>query len=473
VHYSVTIARLPIPVPRANRRPGNAPPAHADPSVTGADLLIAGLLTSIFITPSGLSRMVRHNMISMLHVQRRAVALAAVLACAHAAAQDQVKWTFGGFGTLAAVHSTEKGGDYSASPISPGQAGRSKEWAFDVDSRIGAQLGVQFDRRWSAVVQVVHEKSIDGSFEPHLEWANVKFQATPELSLRAGRIALPLFLAADYRKASYALPWLRTPVELYSLMPISNSDGIDASYRWNAAGFKHETQVSIGRASVRMTRTVKGESNNVIGITHNATSGALTLRATLAHSKFEVHGGEQFFDAIRSFGPPGEALADRYDIARRNVRVAGLGFNYDPGNWFLMGEIGRVDTRSLLGDQTASYLSGGYRSGTVAPYATYARVRSNMAMQVAGLPVAGLPPRAAALATMLNGELNYRLRRIAAQDTASVGVRWDVAPNYAVKMQLDRVEPRQGSEGTLVNVRPGYRTGHAYGVVSVGVDFVF
>ncbi|WP_338760560.1 hypothetical protein [Massilia sp. METH4] len=409
----------------------------------------------------------------MLHVPRRAAALAIVLAFAQTGAQAQAKWTFGGFGTLAAVHSSEHQADYMASPLSPGKAGYSKDVAFDVDSRVGAQLGVQFDRRWSAVVQVVQEQTISDGYEPRLEWANVKFQVTPELSLRAGRIALPLFLAADYRKATYALPWLRPPVELYSLMPITNSDGIDASYRWSAAGFKHETQLSVGHATVRLARGVKGESNTVVGLTHNATSGALTLRATLAHAGFKVTGAEPYFDAFRSFGPPGQALADRYDIASRDVRVASVGFNYDPGDWFLMGELGRVNTRSLLGDQTASYLSGGYRFGTVAPYFTYAFVRSNMARREAGLPVAGLPPPAAALATVLNEELNYRLRRVASQNTASIGARWDFAPNYALKVQLDRVKPQRGSEGTLNNVQPGFQSGRAFGVISVGVDFVF
>ena len=421
--------------------------------------------------------MLRANTIPMVHVSRpgalRAAALACVLACAHCAAQAEAKWTFGGFGTLAAVHSTEDKANYTASPIAPGQAGLGKAWAFDVDSRIGAQVGVQFDKRWSAVVQVVHEKTIDNSFKPTLNWANVKFQVTPELSIRAGRIALPLFLAADYRKASYALPWLRTPVELYGLMPISNSDGVDASYRWNAAGFKHETQVSFGGASVQLNPEVHGETKNVIGITHNATAGALTLRATVARSMLEVQGAEEFFDAFRAFGPPGQALADRYDITKRNVRVFGAGFSYDPGNWFLMGEVARIDTRSLLGDQTAGYLSGGYRFGNIAPYATYARVDANMATEVAGLPTAGLPPQAAAMAGMLNSELNYRLRRIAAQDTASIGMRWDFAPNYAFKMQVDRVNPRGGTEGTLVKVQPGYRPGRAFGVVSASVDFVF
>ncbi|MBB3222284.1 hypothetical protein [Pseudoduganella umbonata] len=406
--------------------------------------------------------------------QRRAGCIAALaLACAHGGAHAQARWTFGGFGTLAAVHSTEKQADYTASPIYRGQAGHGKEWAFDVDSRLGAQLGVQFDKRWSAVVQVVHEKGVGHAYEPHLEWANVKFQVTPELSIRAGRIALPLFLAADYRKASYALPWLRTPVELYNLMPISSNDGVDATYRWNAWGAKHETQVTVGVADVQITPDIRGKSRNAYAVTHNATMGALTMRATAASTTMDIAGAEPFFDAFRSFGPTGQALADRYDIASRKIRIFNAGFSYDPGNWFLMGEIGRVNTRSMLGDQTAGYLSAGYRFGTVAPYATLARVDANMATHVEGLPTAGLPPAVAGLTTLLNDELNAQLRSIGIQDTASIGMRWDVAPDYAVKAQFDRVRPRGGSTGTLTNVQPGFRSGQAFGVVSAGVDFVF
>ena len=52
-------------------------------------------------------------------------ALASAIACAHPAAQAEVQWTFGGFGTLSAVHSTERQANYTASPISPASPGGS------------------------------------------------------------------------------------------------------------------------------------------------------------------------------------------------------------------------------------------------------------------------------------------------------------------------------------------------------------
>lgn len=388
-------------------------------------------------------------------------------------ARAQATWRFGGFGTAAAAHSTERQADYTVNPNSPGRAGHSRAWAYDVDSRAGAQADVRFDKRWSGVVQVTQEKGVEGAYETHLTWANVKFQATPDLSLRAGRIALPLFVAADYRKVGYALPWLRAPVELYSLMPISNSDGIDAAYRWHTGQVKHETTVSLGRASARLNKDIAGTARNIVGITESASVGALTLRFTAAQSLLSVPAAQALFDSVRAFGPQGMALADRYDFTKRHVRVFSAGFNYDTDRWFVIGEAGRVNTGSLLGDQTASYLSVGYRLGAMTPYVTYAHLVANLPTSTAGLTLDGLPPEAAAAAGLLNETLNFQLSQIGVQDTASIGVRWDVASNVALKAQVDRVTPRGGSIGTLINVQPGFRSGQTFSVVSIGMDFVF
>lgn len=216
-----------------------------------------------------------------------------------------------------------------------------------------------------------------------------------------------------------------------------------------------------------------GKSENVLGLTHTATVGALTLRGTVAQAHLKVDEARPYFDTFRAFGPAGRALAERYDFTSRRVYVLSAGFNYDPGRWFLMGEVGRVDTRALLGDQTGGYLSGGWRLGSVTPYVTYAQVENNMETSSPGVPAAGLPPAAARTAQQLNAGLNSWLASNAEQRTASAGMRWDFAPNYAFKLQLDRVRPHGGTSGTLTNVQPGYRIGHPFGVASVAIDFVF
>ena len=390
----------------------------------------------------------------------------------HTGDQDGT-WTFGGFGTLSAAHSSEKQADYAANPLNPGEAGATRDWSYAVDSRLGTQLTYNNGGHWSAVLQVVAERHLTHSWTPKVEWANVQYQVSPELSLRLGRIALPLFLSGDYRKASYALTSVRTPVELYSSLPISNSDGVDASYRWNVGNVKNTTQVLFGGTSVPLSDVTRVRAHKLAGISNTSTAGALTVRATAIQGELETPLLQDLFSAIRQFGPQGEVLARRYEPDRKRATVFSIGASYDPGNWFAMGEIGRINARSMLGDKTAGYVSGGYRLGSFTPYAIFSKVVANTPNQVAGLDLSMLPPPYASAGQRLNMELNGLLSMIAEQDSTSIGMRWDATSNAAVKLQFDRVRPRSGTSGTLSNIQPGYRYGRSFGVFTASVDFVF
>jgi hypothetical protein len=103
----------------------------------------------------------------------------------------------------------------------------------------------------------------------------------------------------------------------------------------------------------------------------------------------------------------------------------------------------------------------------------YSASRANMETRVAGVDVSGLPPQQAAMGAQLNAGLNQLLAAIPRQRTVSAGVRWDLYPNYALKLQYDRSTPQQGSTGTFINVQPGFRSGQPITVLSAALDFVF
>ena len=399
-----------------------------------------------------------------------------MLACAMAQADDTAaapSWTFGGYGTLGFVHSNDSQSDFTANVLNPGNAGASHEWSATVDSRLGMQLGLNLNSRWSAVLQVVSERTLQSGYAPMVEWANIKYQATPDLNLRVGRIALPLFLAGDYRKAGYALPWVRPPVELYGAIPISNSDGVDASYRWSAAGVHNITQFFFGRTDIAVTPQAHATARAMTGLSNTTTSGALTVRASAMTTELTVNLARELFAGLSQFGPQGVALAARYDVDAKRADVVTLGASYDPGAWFLMGEVGRMNARSYLGDKTAAYLSAGYRYGDLTPYAGYAMSRSRTPARIDGLDLRGLPPQMAAAGAQLNAGLNQMLATIPHQRSINAGLRWDVRANYALKLQYDRLTPLRGSNGTFINVQPGFQSGHPISVVSASVDFVF
>lgn len=405
--------------------------------------------------------------------------LLAALAHAQSRAQADLPETpsravkFAGFGSLGAVHASERSADFSANLVNPGRAGYSRRIAYDVDSRLAAQMDVVFSPSWSAVVQLVAERNLSQDYAPVVEWANVSYRANADLSVRLGRITVPMFLVGDYRKTSYALPWVRPPVEVYGALPVTNSDGVDVSYRWNVGSVNNVSQASFGHTAIRLGGGAHAWGRQVVGLSNTTSVGALTLRASILTAAVSLDAARPLFTALRGFGAAGAALADRYDVDAKRTGAASFGFNYDPAAWLLMGEIGRGNGRSYLGDKTVGYLSGGYRVADVTPYLTYAASRSNQPASSAGLALAGLPAPAAAAAGLLNAQLNALLRTVVVQHTVSAGVRWDFLPERSLKLQYDRVRPQGGTTGSLINVQPDFVSGRPVHVVSAMLDFVF
>lgn len=408
----------------------------------------------------------------LLHACAMAVlVLSAGAACA--ADETYPAWTFGGFGTAGASHSDYDQADFTSSVLKGEGAGATRSVGYSLDSRLGAQLGVKLDKKWSAVVQVITEQRYDLSYRPQVEWANVKYQVTPDLALRVGRIALPIFLAADYRKVGYAYPWARTPTEVYGGVPVTNSDGADIAYRWQHGRVKHTTQAFYGQTHIRLTDTTSAKGHDLGGITHSIEWGPTMLRVGIMTAVLDVNVARQLFDGFSQFGPAGVAIAERFDIVNKRTSGYTLGFSYDPGNWFLMAEGGRISTRSFLGDTIGVYASAGYRAGAFTPYLSYARNDAKSPASDPGLPLAGLPPPYAAAAAQLNSGLDVLLKTTSSQSNLAAGVRWDFRPDMALKLHYEHVTPRDGSRGTLINLQPGFESGRSLNITSVVLDFVF
>jgi hypothetical protein len=391
-----------------------------------------------------------------------------MLMAAAAHAQDDAPgagpaWTLSGFGTIGAVHSSERNADYTANVMRADGAGATRSWSPNVDSRLGAQIDLSLSRRWSAVLQVVSEQGLDNSYRPRVEWANVKYQATPELALRFGRIALPMFLTADYRKVGYIYPWVRPPVEGYGALPISSSDGVDATLRWSLGPVRNASQVFFGRDEPDMPAPLHAYARNIVGLSNTADWGPLSVRTNIISAGVTTDIGGGLFDAFEAFGAEGRAIARRYEIDHKHASIASIGVNYDPGRWFLMAEASRSRTDSLLGATRSAYASAGLRLGSFTPYLSVARVRATSPTRDPGLPGAG----------PLNEGLNLLLATIPQQTSQALGVRWDLVTDMALKLQYDRVTPHHGSRGTLINLTPAFRSGHTAHVASVALDFVY
>jgi len=384
-------------------------------------------------------------------------------------------FSLSGFGTAGAVHSSEASADFTSGYLKPNGAGFSHDWSTDVDSLIAGQLRVQPVAELSAVVQVISEQLYDDTYRPHVEWANIKYQPTADFSVRIGRTVLPSFMFSDTRKVGYANPWVRPPVEVYNLVPISNSDGIDLSYRLHLGGLVQTFAGTYGKSDPKLPSDVGGTAHGrqIWLLTDTIEYNAFSAHVAYQHVRLTVPGLNGVFEAMRQFGPQGSALADRYAPVDKRAEFFSLGAQYNPGTWFVMGEWGETNYHSVLGAQAAGYVSGGYRVGPVTPYLTYSEVQAKSNTSDPGLSLAGLPPESAGTAMQLNAGLDALLAAVADQRTLSAGARWDFVRHFDLKLQYDHSRLGAVSHGTLIDIQPGYRPGGTLNLLSATIDFVW
>jgi len=411
---------------------------------------------------------------------RLLAAFAFLLCLKTTALQAQVANTpnlsFDGYGTLGLVYSDEDQADFVSGLFDPEGAGFTDKWSPEVDSRIAVQATAELGPRLSGIVQVIAEQRYDDTYQPQLEWANLKYQATPELSLRVGRTVLPAFMTSEYRKVGFAIPWVRPPPEVYRQVPVTNMDGISARFRTRIAGVFNTFRAVAGVNDIKFPSdggVSELQARDSLTLSNTVEWDATTLFASYNRTSLTADGFAPLFDGFRQFGADGRAIADDYDFDDKDFEFIGVGVRYEPGDWFVIAEGGLANSRTFVGDTRGWYVTGGYRIGSFTPYATFARAGVESNTSDPGLSLAGLPPPAAARAGELNARLNELLGTATRQKSLALGLRWDVARNAALKFQYDHIDLDEGSAGVLTNTQAGFRPGGTVNLFSVTVDFVF
>lgn len=398
----------------------------------------------------------------MKHLSVQPLVAAISLALCAGVAHAEPSYKLSGFGTLAAVHSDLDTADFNGSVFHPNGAGATRSTTTNPDSKLGVQVNAAFNSQWSAVAQVISQYQYDASYWPQLEWGNVTYKPTDSLSLRVGRVALPAYLMSESRLVGYAHTWARPPQEVYSILPLTSNDGIDATYRSKIGSVSNTVQAYYGTNKVKISGGGSAKAKTSWGVNDTVELDSLTLRAAYVYLKedLSIDSMMPLFDGIAAT-PGMSAVYEKYDPHNLSTHAVALGVSYDPGNWFAMSEFVSYKGDSILSDSRAWYVAAGYRFGKFTPYLIHSDVKSKLEEETG--------------AGFFNAPLNTILRQIAAtQKTTSVGVRYDVYKNTAIKLQYDAVKTGADSNGRLVPKPTGTSVaGSDANIVTLGVDFVF
>ena len=404
-----------------------------------------------------------------MNKQILAAVLAMPLALSSAFAQEAEGPTVkvSGFGTGALTWTNTDQAEFGR----PNQAsGAKKDPRTGVDSNLGLQADVTVNSWLSLTGQGVVRKDAEDDFGADLTWAFAKARINDQLSVRVGRTAMPTFMISDYRNVGYANTFLRAPVEMYSQVPYSDLDGIDATYQQSFGDTTITGLLGFGRTEADIAGGLRGKGKNVVAFNLTAEHGPFTVRFGRVTADVTLTGSTSMaslLTGLRASGLPQlSAMADQLEAKDKKASFTSLGLSMDWNNIVAQSEFAKRKTHSYINDTTSWYVMGGYRFGKVLPYVMHSK------LSIDNYPANVIPAGIPALAAARDGaaRLPYTGLGQGEQATTSVGVRWDLYRSIALKAQIDRVKPGVGS-GLLLNAQRGFQRDVTVGAVAV--DFVF
>lgn len=385
-----------------------------------------------------------------------------------------------GYGTAALTMTNTNDAQFGR----PNQAsGAGKDARTGVDSNLGLQAAYQANDWLSGTVQGLVRKDGEDDYGGELTWAFVKAKLSDTVSVRAGRIVLPVFMISDYRNVGYANTMLRPPGEVYSQVPLNSLDGVDATWQRGFGDTTLTAQLALGSTKAPIATgagaVVHAKGKRIHALNLVAERGPLTLRFGRFDTRLTVDDSTAFNGLVAALRGAGAGygfsqlgvLANDLAVSDKKASFTSVGLGLDWNNIVVQSEYAKRKVDSYIPDTSSWYLMGGYRVGKFLPYYSHAslKIDSRVANTVPRACPAGYPAACAPTMAALSAGVDALLSS-SPQSTDTVGVRWDFSGSAALKLQIDRVKPKDGS-GLLLQPAPGFK-----GPVTVGaiaIDFVF
>jgi len=308
-----------------------------------------------------------------------ATLLALPLAVSTAYAQDSSGVRISGFGTGALTWTNSDQAEFSR----PNQAsGAKKNVTTGVDSNLGLQADYAINSWLSVTGQGLVRKDAEDDFGAELSWAFAKAKINDELSVRVGRIGLPVFMISDYRNVGYANTFLRPPVELYSQVPFNSINGADVTWQHGFGDTNITAQLAYGgNESQLVGNTV--EAHRVSALNLVAEHGPFTVRFGRADATLSLKTSASLNTLVAGLRNAGAGykfaqltqLANDLELNEKKASFTSAGLGLDWNNIVVQTEYAKRKTDSYVNDTSAWYAMAGYRFGKVLPYYIHSELK--------------------------------------------------------------------------------------------------
>lgn len=258
-------------------------------------------------------------------------------------------WRFSGFGTVGGSWFSSSTADF-ATNTQPKGVGRSTEFDWGVDSRLGAQLDVAVTENLSLTAQAVAERNADRTITPYLSLASLRYEFENGLVFRLGRLQPASYLAAEYRLANFANPWVRTPETVYGLFPLVAQEAVEVRYPFETEYGVFTSWVGVNGYDTKASRSNDGGTDLLKG--RNGFYLGLKWQYGLWQAQFTwvrielTYTTPTIKTALATLGWFDAIEAQKLAIDRAPISLAAVGVTYEGSEWLMMAEWARRDSDS-------------------------------------------------------------------------------------------------------------------------------
>lgn len=310
-------------------------------------------------------------------------------------------------------------------------------------------LGLQADFRVNEKIKIVTQVVINGKydFNPKLEMAYISYDLDL-LTIRAGKLRLPLFFYSDYVDLGYAMPMIRPSQELYEKIIFENYKGIELLIPINFKNSNLLFQPLVGIGEIDEDDSSFGEINleKLIGFSINWNIDDFVFRG----SYFSAEAVPQCNDLSN-----GCQLSKMLDGEKG--QFISIGTQYDSGNLLFNIEATDVSIDGSFSDYTSISALVGYNISDFTPYVSTAWSETTDDNERKGMP------------TQITSFMDLKTA------SYSVGARWDFIKNMAFKFDITYVDYLGTSGGFVTNIDPltGTQMETSSILYSARLDFIF
>ena len=391
------------------------------------------------------------------------------------------RFTFNGFATFGAVKSgTDNLGyrrDVSGGGVHDGDR------SLKPDTRLGLQGSVRLTDELDAVIQLIIKDRAENGIEESLEWAYLRYRLTPHVTVRAGRLGIGLFMLSDYRDLGFAYLWARPPIEFYAPIAFDYLDGADISYSTSLGFGTLRTALFAGGSDAPVDYNDQDDKlllNNILGLMISWEWEYWQARFTLASAELDddvdkTLGLKEIRDQLSVASPfwaDAASLSEQLNDNDEGISYYSIGISYDKTPWFIQSEVMYLDSgHNVLQSYFSRYISVGFRAGDATLYTSLAKgaqTESRASIPALPAPLALVPD----LVDLRQGLQTFYDYNYIDQKTVSVGVRWDIRYDLALKTQWDRTWIEDAG-GLLWDQKLGPSEEESVDTYSINLNYIF